>query len=160
VQAARTSLIARGDVAAGWSTAWKINLWARLLDPDRAAKSLDILISKSTIPSMFSLCYKAMQVDANFGGAAGIAEMLLQSHGGEIVLLPALPGAWPEGHIRGICARGGFELEYAWKNGQLTKVVVHSRLGKICRIANGGIRHSFPTVAGRTYTLDRNLRLE
>lgn len=159
VEAARTSLIARGDAAAGWSAAWKMNLWARLLDGERAAKAFENLILKNSIPDLFSLCGKAMQVDANFGGASGIAEMLLQSYGDRIQLLPALPSAWPEGTIRGIRARGGFELQFAWKNGSLNNLRVQSVLGNTCRLTYHGKTKEFATTAGQTYTLDGNLQL-
>jgi len=159
VDAARTSLIARGDASAGWSDAWKMNLWARLLDGERAARSLENLIVKNSIPDMFSLCGKAMQVDANFGGAAGFAEMLLQSYGDRIQLLPALPPAWREGTIRGIRARGGFELQLVWKGGALKSLHVQSLLGKPCRLTYHEKTQEFSTSTGHTYVFDGDLRL-
>jgi alpha-L-fucosidase 2 len=159
VNAARASLIARGDAAAGWSAAWKINLWARLLDGERAVQSFENLILKNSIPDMFSLCGRAMQVDGNLGGAAGIGELLLQSHGNSIQLLPALPAAWPEGTVRGIRARGGFELQVTWKNGTLQSLHVQSLLGNRCRLTYRGKTQEFSTSAGHTYVFDGDLRL-
>jgi alpha-L-fucosidase 2 len=157
---ARKSLEARGEGGCGWSNAWKVNLWARLLDGERAFKSLEYLFTKNTLPDLFSLCGKAMQVDGNFGGAAGIGEMLVQTYGGEITLLPALPKAWPEGRVRGIRARGGFELEFAWKAGKLSGVTVHSLLGKPCTLRYNGKVKGLATAQNGTYTLDADLQIK
>jgi alpha-L-fucosidase 2 len=105
---------------------------------EHAYDRLASLISENTNPNLFDQCFSGrplpFQIDANFGGTAGIAEMLLQSHAGDIHLLPTLPKSWPTGSVRGLCARGGFEVDIAWKNGKFADGVVRSKLGSKCRI--------------------------
>jgi alpha-L-fucosidase 2 len=137
--AARRSLEIRGDIGTGWATAWRINLWARLGDGERAYDILKFLLGpERTYPNLFD-AHPPFQIDGNFGGAAGMVEMLVQNDEGEIRLLPALPKAWPTGRITGIRTRGGFELDLSWKDGAVDRVVVRSRLGRPLRLRRGDI---------------------
>ena len=124
-QAARVSLDARGDASTGWSKAWKINFWARLLEGNRAHKLLSEQLRTSTLPNLFDT-HPPFQIDGNFGATAGITEMLLQSQQGEIHVLPALPGAWPAGSIKGVRARGDVTVDIAWSNGEADEVRLHT----------------------------------
>ncbi len=136
-EAAKVSLNARGDGGTGWSRVWKVCLWARLLDGQRAYRILGDFIRAHIGENLFDHIggpRSAFQIDANFGYAAGVCEMLLQSHLGEVHLLPALPTAWPTGEVRGIRARGAFELDIAWDGGKLVRAVLRSEKGGPCRV--------------------------
>ncbi|PTN09553.1 glycosyl hydrolase family 95 catalytic domain-containing protein [Mangrovibacterium marinum] len=158
-QAAKNSLIYRGDVSTGWSMGWKVNLWARFLDGDHALKLIGDQLSPSvrrangketggTYPNLFD-AHPPFQIDGNFGCTAGIGEMLLQSYDGCIDLLPALPSKWQKGEVTGLVARGGFVVDIRWENGKIAEITIESKLGGNLRLRS---RNQLIDVDGATLT--------
>ena len=151
-KAARVVLEHRGDGATGWSMGWKINQWARLHDGNHAYLLVRNLLKDGTLNNLWDT-HPPFQIDGNFGGTAGITEMLLQSHAGFIDVLPALPDSWKQGEVRGLCARGGFEVGLKWQQGMLQSVVVKSLAGEPCTLNYHGKTLRFDTKKGQTYRL-------
>ena len=170
--ACRTTLEIKGDESTGWSKGWRINLWARLRDGNRSYKMYRELLmyvepdgarkanysgGGGTYPNLLD-AHPPFQIDGNFGGSAGVVEMLLQSNEQEIHLLPALPDAWQEGSVRGVCARGGFELSFNWQYGHLVGVTVLSKAGENCHLRYQDKRIAFNTEPGMTYSFGAGLK--
>ena len=158
----------RGDGSTGWSYAWRMPLWARVGNGDYAFRQLNGLSQRKTLPNLFDLC-GPFQIDGNFGATAGMAEMLMQSQWTEsrdgqevrvVSLLPALPKAWPNGSVKGLCARDGFLVDLAWGNGLVSHALVHSNLGRPCIVKCGDRETVLMTEKGKDYEFDGELRVE
>ncbi len=161
MNAAKQSLLFRGDEATGWSLGWKINCWARFKDAEHALTMVKMLISPvksgaGSYPNLFD-AHPPFQIDGNFGGAAGIGEMLVQSHTKYIDILPALPAAFGSGEVKGICARGGFVLDIKWSNGQLQELKIVSKAGKPLLLRYEGIVKAISTTKNGIYKLNGSL---
>lgn len=157
--AARKTLerrLANGGGHTGWSRAWIINFYARLLDGEESYSHLRQLLEKSTLPNLFDT-HPPFQIDGNFGGTAGIAEMLLQSHNGVIRILPALPSAWPKGQIKGLKARGNFEVNIEWEDGKLAALKILSIDGAPMVLDYAGTKINLESNAGEVFLFDGNL---
>ena len=149
-EAARVVLNHRGDGATGWSMGWKLNQWARLHDGNRSHKLYGNLLKNGTADNLWDV-HPPFQIDGNFGGTAGVTEMLLQSHTGCLHLLPSLPDAWATGSVSGLRARGNFGVDMAWENGKLNYALISSDSGEICHLRYGNATIDFPTHKGKTY---------
>lgn len=151
-EASKVVLNYRGDGATGWSMGWKINQWARLCDGDRAYLLFGNLLKHGTLNNLWD-SHPPFQIDGNFGGSAGIIEMLLQSHLGFLHILPALPMAWEQGNVKGLLARGGFEADILWENGELKQLIIKSNAGEECNLLYKDTKLSFKTKKGRSYSI-------
>lgn len=164
-EAAKKSLVFRGDKSTGWSMGWKVNWWARLLDGNRAYKLIvdqlspawkDVSAENGGTYANLLDAHPPFQIDGNFGCTAGIAEMLIQSHDGSLHILPALPDKWQDGEVKGLKARGGFTVDIAWKNSRLTKLVIYSQKGGNCRIRVANHRLATKLSLGRAVGENNN----
>ena len=151
-KASKIVLEHRGDGATGWSMGWKLNQWARLHDGNHAYKLYGNLLKNGTLDNLWDT-HAPFQIDGNFGGTAGVTEMLMQSHMGFIHLLPALPDAWKNGELNGVCAKGNFELNISWKDGELAQVDILSKNGGACEVRYKDVVTTVKTVKGKTYKL-------
>lgn len=156
--ATKKSLELRGDGGTGWSTVWRVALWARLQNPEHAYNNLKILINTSTLPNMFDLC-PPFQIDGNLGGPAAISEMLIQSTRDEITILPALPRQWPTGTLKGVRVRGGAKVDIEWKDGTLSKFAIQSARGIKYHLSYGKETADIQIQPGKPVVLDTHLHI-
>jgi alpha-L-fucosidase 2 len=154
-QASKVVLNQRGLTGNGWASAWKMGCWARLYDAEKAMKNFTYCMNHYTTYSLFSICSQYPQVDGMFGLSAALIEMLIQSHEGEILLLPALPASWENGEVSGLCARGGFEVHIKWEKKELDSVTILSKLGKTIPLRYKDHRIELKTEKGFTYNLNK-----
>jgi alpha-L-fucosidase 2 len=155
LEAARKTIgrrLANGGAHTGWSRAWMLCFMARLLDGEEAYGHFKLLLAKSTLPNLFD-DHPPFQIDGNFGGAAGVAEMLLQSHNGVVHLLPALPKAWPDGLVKGLRARGGVTVTLEWSKGRLLKAVLQSERDQTVRVVHEGKTFDVDLTKGMAYVV-------
>lgn len=161
--AARKALegrLAAGGGHTGWSRAWIINFWARLGDGNQAGENIQALLAKSTLPNLFDT-HPPFQIDGNFGGVAGICEMLMQSHAGEIELLPALPKAWVNGSVKGLRARGGYEVDLVWREGKLEAALIRNVAGAgLCKVRLDGKVVELKVPNNETISLNAKLKIK
>ena len=151
-EASRVVLEHRGDGATGWSMGWKLNQWARLHDGNHAYTLFGNLLKNGTLDNLWDT-HAPFQIDGNFGGTAGMCELLMQSHMGFIHLLPALPDAWEEGYVKGLCAKGRFEVDIKWERGKLVEAIIKSKSGEYCKLLYGKETLEFKTKKGASYRI-------
>ena len=156
-EAMKKTLNTRSDEGTGWSKAWKINFWARLRDGNRSHKLVQEILKESTLKNLFDT-HPPFQIDGNFGSTAGMTEMLVQSHGEAIEILPALPNVWATGSFKGIKARGNFEIDAEWNNGKVISLKITSGSGNQCVVKCNGKTLSFATTEGNSYDLSNDIQ--
>lgn len=154
MEAAKKTLRLRGDKTTGWGMAFRLNLWARTREGDKTYSLLKALLQTGTLTNLWDT-HTPFQIDGNFGGTAGICEMLLQSHNGYLDVLPAVPAAWMAGEYKGLCARGGFTVSASWSAGLMIKVEIHSKSGRECAVRCPGTVRSVETQAGTPAAFQR-----
>ncbi len=159
-EAERVLVTRRNKSNGGWPGAWVSNCWSRLGDAERAYAAFRSILNRSTHPNFFNGTGAIYQIDGNLGGTAAVVEMLLQSHTGEIHLLPALPKAWPQGRVKGLVARGGFEVSMEWSGSRLKEALITARLGGACRLRYGAKTAQLDTQPGQRFRLTADLASE